>query len=424
MKHLFYKTLLLCALAAGCCATGHADRFDRSREYLRLLQEQKGDSLGLLTSPELLAKLPAGQLAALFPQLVSQLGPLQKAGAWSGREQSGYEIDEAVLSFEHADCRVTLSYDAEGLVAGLFFAPVAKEAPAPAEKADTSSVFRERETQVVCGNVVLPATLCLPRAASGKAPLVVLVHGSGPADRDETVGPNKPFRELARELAAEGIATLRYDKRTLVYAGRLEDACERLDYDTETVDDAIAALRLARTFGGIDPGRLFVAGHSLGGALAPRIAARSDVPVAGIILLAAPARQLEESLREQTAYIARLQGGSTAQADSLFRALRGQLPEEYLEAARKYRPVKTAATLDAPILVVQGGHDYQVTRTDYELWQKGLRKHAAAAFVFVPSADHLLRSLPAMATPQDYLKTAPLCPEAVQAIAGFVNGKK
>ena len=69
-------------------------------------------------------------------------------------------------------------------------------------------IYRWSNTVLNC-----PVTLTLP-VGKKKAPVVILVHGSGPQDRDETVGPNKPFRDLAWGLAERGIATVRYDKRT------------------------------------------------------------------------------------------------------------------------------------------------------------------------------------------------------------------
>ena len=97
----------------------------------------------------------------------------------------------------------------------------------------------------------------------------MLVHGSGPQDRDETIGPNKPFRDLAEGLASQGIAVVRYEKRTYVYAKKLASV-KNLTVNEETVDDAAAAVTLLRKTPGIDPRRVFVLGHSLGGMILHR----------------------------------------------------------------------------------------------------------------------------------------------------------
>lgn len=70
-------------------------------------------------------------------------------------------------------------------------------------------------------NYPLNGILSLPDIASAKVPAVVLVHGSGPADMDESIGANKPFRDIAEALSAQGIAVLRYDKRTKIYGKQL-----------------------------------------------------------------------------------------------------------------------------------------------------------------------------------------------------------
>ena len=113
----------------------------------------------------------------------------------------------------------------------------------------------------------LPGTLTLP-AGTARVPAVVLVHGSGPHDRDETVGVNKPFLDLAEGLAAQGIAVLRYEKRTRV--APLSFIGRRFTVNDEVVDDAVAAVQLLRTEPGIDPARIVVVGHSLGAVRASR----------------------------------------------------------------------------------------------------------------------------------------------------------
>ena len=148
--------------------------------------------------------------------------------------------------------------------------------PVPPEKTTppTTSVqdkIKETDIQVCTGNFKLPGTLTLPK--NGKdLPVVILVHGSGASDRDETVGANKPFRDLAYGLAERGIAVIRYDKRTKVYGADSAPAGKEITFDEESVDDALSAIKLARSIPTINPERIYILGHSLGGTLAPRIA--------------------------------------------------------------------------------------------------------------------------------------------------------
>src|SRR5690606_21778604 len=113
--------------------------------------------------------------------------------------------------------------------------------------------FGERELSVGEGERALPATLALPDGA-GPFPAVVLVHGSDPHDRDETIGPNRPFLDIARGLAAQGIAVLRYEKRT---RARPQDYAtpDSLTIDSETTDDAVLALQALHALPEVDDAR-------------------------------------------------------------------------------------------------------------------------------------------------------------------------
>lgn len=96
------------------------------------------------------------------------------------------------------------------------------------------------------------------------------------------------------------------------------------------------------------------------------------------------------------------------------------MPESYLQAARQYDAPAEARAMKCPVLVLQGGHDYQVTRADYDLWQQALQGRDDATFVWLPECDHLMRALPTMAKPADYMRALPMSEEAVTAIADFV----
>ena len=162
-------------------------------------------------------------------------------------------------------------------------------------------VFRESDVRVVSGSVSLRGTLTLP-LGEGPFPAVVLLHGSGPQDRDETIGGLRPFQDLAQGLASRGIAVLRYEKRTKVY-GKEMAAAGDITVKDEVLDDALAALGLLREAAGVDRRRLFVVGHSLGALLAPRIAVL-DGAVAGVVLLASPSRLMSEVVRDQAQWLA------------------------------------------------------------------------------------------------------------------------
>ncbi len=150
--------------------------------------------------------------------------------------------------------------------------------------------------------------LTLPNTKTA-APAVVLVHGSGPEDADETIGANKPFADLAYGLASQNIAVLRYVKRTKQYGADSKSDAPFTVKD-EVTDDVIAAVSLLSKMPEINKKQIYILGHSLGGMLAPRIAAE-DPQIAGIIILAGNARPLEKLVVEQVKYVARLTSTQT-----------------------------------------------------------------------------------------------------------------
>ena len=145
-------------------------------------------------------------------------------------------------------------------------------------------LFTEREVQIGEGEWVLPGTLSIP-VGDGPFAAVLLVHGSGPNDRDEAIGPNKPFRDLAWGLASQGIVVLRYDKRTKVYPEKMSDLLNTLTVKEEVIDDVLEAVSLLRSIPEVDSQRIVVLGHSMGGYLLPRIGA-ADRGIAGLVVLA------------------------------------------------------------------------------------------------------------------------------------------
>lgn len=280
---------------------------------------------------------------------------------------------------------------------------------APAWKPPAYAVpgaFREQDVTVGAGTEwALPGTLTMP-AGRGPHPSLVLVHGSGPNDRDETVGVSKPFRDLAWGLASRGVAVLRYEKRSRVHGARLA-ALKSMTVKEETVDDALAAVALLRRTPGVDAKRIFVLGHSLGGGLVPRIGA-ADPRIRGFVILAGYTRPLADEIVRQYEYLFALDGTlgdderklieaarrdaarvrSLTPADAAAgRMLRGA-PAAYWLDLRDYSPPAAARKLRRPLLVLQGERDYNVTMDAFADWRRALARRRDADFKSYPKLDH------------------------------------
>ena len=270
----------------------------------------------------------------------------------------------------------------------------------------------------------LPAVLTLPKGAK-KVPVVILVHGSGPNDRDESIGPNKPFKELAHELALRGVAVLRYDKRTLVYPSSWESVAGKGTFMDETVEDALAAIDWVRGHASVDSTKVYILGHSLGATLAPLIAQQAHNRLAGVIMLSAAARPMEDLIWEQVTYLSTLPGNNQYGADKL-QQLKKQVDnvkvagtrkfnvelggpmnasESYWVFAHNYNPLKTVAKLRLRMLLLQGERDYQVTMNDFSLWKSALQKRRNVFLKSYPELNHLYQRGVGKSTPGEYMKS-------------------
>jgi pimeloyl-ACP methyl ester carboxylesterase len=152
------------------------------------------------------------------------------------------------------------------------------------------------------GSATLVGTLTLP-PGPGPFPAAILVGGSGPMDRDETVAGHKPFLVLADLLTRKGVIVLRYDKRGIAQStGKYADATME-----DFAQDAQSAFQFLKSRKEVDAKRLGLIGHSEGGILASLLTTRSN-EISWLVLLATPAATGEKTLLRQSELIARAGG--------------------------------------------------------------------------------------------------------------------
>ena len=395
-KSAWLAGLLLAGVALLAQATDAAGAQAIATRLLDHLDAGDYAAAEAMLDERMAAAVPADRLKAVWESLPAQAGAAKGRGEASVSAQQGVQLVVIPLHYAQAELIAKVAVGADGRIAGFLVQP----APPPA--AATDAPYAERELALGDGALALPATLAMPKGA-GPFPAVVLVHGSGPQDRDETIGANRPFLDLARGLAERGVAVLRYEKRTRAHP----QAFARGDFtvDDETTDDAVAAVDVLRAQPQVDPARVFVLGHSQGGMLAPRIAARSG-HVAGIVLFAAPARSLLDLLPEQNRYLLREGGISPEEQaflddlDRKIAALRSDapvtaadtplnLPPAYWRGFDRIDPVADARASTVPMLLLQGGRDFQVTNADWQLWRKAFADDPRATFRHYPALNHL-----------------------------------
>lgn len=230
---------------------------------------------------------------------------------------------------------------------------------------------------------------------------------------------------------------LRYDKRTRVHAAKLAAAgLAGFTVREEVIDDAGHALAFLRGRPDVDADRLFLVGHSLGGTLVPRLA--HDQPGwAGVAILAGATRPLEDVMVEQYEYLARLDGFVTAeeqaqidQVKALAERIRSLTPDDapspnpllgaapaYWLDLRAYDPPTAAAALELPVLILQGGRDYQVTDKDLANWRRGLDGRAHVRIKRYPVLNHLFIAGSGPSGPSEYLVPGFVAEEVIGDLA-------
>ncbi len=443
--------IFLLALITTCSVVTVASAQDfeaLGKALITQLVARQFDQVEAQFDPQMKAALPVTKLPEVWDSLLGQAGAFKGIVGTRVTEREGLHAAIVTCEFERATLDSKIFMDAQGQVKGLFFEPASTTPGAPAGAAEWKApsyakpdAFHERELTLVSGRWELPATLTLPNTKT-MVPAVVLVQGSGPQDQDETIGPNKPFADLADGLASQNIAVLRYVKRTKQY-GADSKSDSPFTVKDEVTDDAIAAVALLTKMPEINKKQIYVLGHSLGGMLAPRIAAQ-DPQVAGIIILAGTARPIGQVVLEQIKYIAGLTGAPTPEdkkeiekaesiaaqvasptlkPDAMVDFFGSPIPGSYFLDLQKYDPGKTAASLKIPILVLQGGRDYQVTTADFEVWKKALASDPHATFKFYPAYTHLFMpgTGSGTASPEDYSVAGNVSEDVINEIAKWIK---
>jgi len=436
-------SLLLLALGAGLAMSlpARAQAIDGKAIATRALDHMDAGEYAqaeAMFNADMAKAVPADKLKAVWESLPAQVGKAGGRGDAQSMQQDTTTLVQVPLHFEKAELVAKFAIDADGRIAGFMIQPAQAAAPPAPPAVAEDATFSEREARVGDDDRALPATLAMPKG-DGPFPAVVLVHGSGPHDRDETIGPNKPFLDIARGLAAQGIAVLRYEKRT---KARPQDfASGVFGVDEETTNDAVQAVATLRGIDGIDPRRVFVLGHSQGGMMAPRIAAVSG-HVAGLVLLAAPARSLLDIVIEQNRRLAVLDDGKTsdterdaitaliqqvrvtrdAATDPATKTVMG-LPAGYWRSTDSVDPVAKAGTVALPMLVLQGARDIQVVDADWQAWRGAFHGNPKVTFKLYDTLNHLAMPGEGDGNLDEYQQPNHVDPTLIDDVASWIKAR-
>jgi dienelactone hydrolase len=366
---------------------------------------------------------PEAQLKSTWEQIIAQVGSYQKSTGVRTTTVQERQIVIVTCQFEKDLLDIQFGFNERGQIVGFSFAKAQAASAQTVYSAPEyvkAGSFSEAEVTIGEGEWALPGTLTLPSCGSEPVPAFVLIHGSGPNDRNETIGPNQPFHDLAWGLASHCIAVIRYDKRTLTHASKFTpQVLATFTTQQEVVEDALSAVQLLRRTPGIDPHKIYLLGHSEGGMLLPRIA-QQDPGLAGLVFLAAPSRPLEVLILDQLTYLNNLDGMITDEEKANLEAVKGDIariqspgpslddtllgigPAYWLDL-RGYQPAEAAKALSLPMYILQGERDYQILADkDFTGWKTVLQEKENISFKLYPQLNHLFMTGEGPSTPQEY----------------------
>lgn len=373
----------------------------KSQTYLNQFQQGQFDEFYENTAEEFSSQVPKETFAQQWAAILQMAGAQEEVNEVESHDQDGAIGVKITATHVLRQLISTFSYNAEGKVIGTFvsYQPLAVEP-------QSSDQWEEVEIQVGSDEKKLNGLLTLPKVVESP-PVVILVQGSGPSNMDEKIGTggNKPFADLAHGLAEQGIASIRYDKRTYSYPA---DAANR-GVEFEYLDDVKAAVQLAAGDGRVDGEKIYLLGHSEGGMLAPKFA--EDSPeIKGIISMAGSLRKLEDISLDQVraalakdttmtgeqkqAYLAQVEAETqkVKQLDpsDTTSVIQG-VPAVYWNSLNAIDGKAIVSRLQIPMLILQGEEDFQVSiEKDYQLWKDTLAGRQNVTFHLYPGLNHLM----------------------------------
>ena len=430
-------TLTVCGIAAAEQETRKMETAADADEFIAaFLGEHPEELEGVWAfSAQMEAALrQMGGIAGMAKQLSALGAPENIMPAHEG-EAAGLKLFYIPCTFSAMQVDLILAVQ-DGMIAGLQTGPYS----GGKEEKTESDLYDSLDLALPVPSLgELPGILTVPKG-EGPFPAVILLQGSGASDRDESVGNLKPFRDLAEGLAEKGVAVYRFDKRSYVYGMELS-ASKQLTLADEYLEDAVNAVQLLARLDRIDPNRIFVLGHSLGGNAIPAAARELETAPAkacGFIMMAASPRPLDVLMREQYNFLYSLMPEITeeqqAEKDALFAELDklqdlDALTEDdtvagvysaYWKWLADYDILQAAKDISQPVLLLQGEEDYQVTLEDFRIWKDALSEKENWRIISYPGLTHVFTPGRKTEGAEVYTRPDRMDAQVIQDIADFI----
>ncbi|MDO4548429.1 MAG: hypothetical protein Q4D04_10045 [Clostridia bacterium] len=401
MKRILAMALSM-TLLLGTGASGESTE-EIAMRLFEYINNRDYDAAHAMLDASVSSMMTAKQLGEAWESVMSVFGSVNE-----------YEIEQidglnAALLCRHkgGNTRFTCTFNEAGKVLTFRIVPV-YDVGSPLYLELPEGATEKNIKLTLSKGVQLNAQFLLPVNYNSDTPAVVFVQGSGPSDMDETVGPYKPFRDMAYALCEAGMASIRYDKVSYSHPGLFVDL-ENMTIDFEVVSPALKALEAVKAEGFEN---IYLLGHSLGGMTAPYIMSQSQNGFKGGIIMAGSPRKLWEIMYDQNIAILTAQGGvgddvkagldaQTEKAREVLAMTREQakgmtdtilgMPAYYLWSLDRHDAAALALENGLPLLILQGEADFQISlNADFQAWKSALGENDDLfTFISYPGLNHL-----------------------------------
>jgi uncharacterized protein len=416
MKKTILATLLL-ACSVATIAQTRADYDAAMSKFRKYYNLQQGDSIYNMMSDRSKTIMPHDKIVQTFKQVYGQMGELQSYEFTKEKDNSSYYKSV----FSNATVSLILSLNKSGQLEKFLFLPYKPDTSV----ADPSRIFLKTATGDIFGTLTMPDV-------SGPVPVVLIIAGSGPTDRDgnNMMGAKtNAYKMIADSLQRAGIACVRYDKRGIGASATVATTEGKTTFD-DFVNDAAGFIKMLRSDNRFS--KVFVLGHSEG-SLISFIAAQKEL-VSGIISVAGAAERIDKLVELQlAAQSAELAEKATVIFDSLKKGYTVKYisadmydmfhtsVQPFLRSWLQYEPKEEIKKIHEPVLIVQGTNDLQVPMEEAKKLKKACPN---SMIVLVDGMNHVLKQAPSDRT-QNFATYSnpdlPLCPGFMEPIVFFIK---
>lgn len=445
LKTLISKIFFLIAIlitTSVVSITAEVVSIERPKEIIRHFQSGTVEEIFLQYDSTMAKLLPTHRMAPIWSQLTANYGEFIGFGLQDSTTNGENLIINTDLDFEKAIMNFMISVNLKSnKISGIYFSEQEKknlnpilDKPIPTY-IDTSSFIESDIT--IEDKYKLKGKLTLPNSFENNITFI-LVHGSGPSDMDGTIGENKILKNLAWGLSSLGYAVLRYEKITKRFGRELAISNPGMTQDDEYNNSIKGAIEFIKNNSKLNKSKIVLIGHSQGASAITSFYDNENIE--GMILLAGSPRKLYDLYSEQLEYIFNLDGIIRPSERTIIQehkdkveyfknykngevkldSLPMNLNIEYLKYLEEFDPIKNLSKSNKPTLILNGSHDYQVTKVDYDIWKAGLNNKKNIKFKFIENVNHIFGESEKMAVPADYQKYTPIAPIVFEEINKWI----